>query len=95
MNDATQTKAPGPVTLKYLAMLRDLRPGQRSYHVAKGVTAAILFGRCVEMGLARTVKHRDRTRSYVLTDAGRAVLAAPPAIEPPSDDVLKDLGAWP
>jgi hypothetical protein len=31
----------------------------------------ILLGILVDRGLARTVKHRDHTRSYALTDAGK------------------------
>jgi hypothetical protein len=35
---------------------------------------SVLFGVAVERGLARTVKHRDYTRSYALTPLGRAAL---------------------
>jgi hypothetical protein len=38
------------------------------------VASSVLRGMLQERGLVRTVRHRDHTRSYALTKAGRATL---------------------
>lgn len=40
-----------------------------------GMPFVVLAGMLEERGLLRSVKHRNRTRTYVLTDEGRACLA--------------------
>ncbi len=42
---------------------------------AGGLTFAVLAGMLEKRGLVRVVKHRDRTRTYTLTDEGRGCLA--------------------
>ena len=42
---------------------------------AGGLTFTVLAGMLEKRGLVRTVKHRDHTRTYVLTDEGRGCLA--------------------
>jgi len=39
------------------------------------ITRAVLGGKFEEQGLVRVVRHRDSTRSWALTRAGRAALA--------------------
>lgn len=39
-----------------------------------GITFAVLAGMLETRGLVRTVKHRDGTRTYVLTNEGRGCL---------------------
>lgn len=40
------------------------------------IATATLDGLLQQRGLVRTVKHRDHTRTYALTDAGRTALGA-------------------
>lgn len=42
---------------------------------ASGITFAVLAGMLEKRGLVRTVKHRDGTRTYALTNEGRGCLA--------------------
>lgn len=42
---------------------------------AGGLTFAVLAGMLEKRGLVREVKHRDHTRTYVLTSEGRGCLA--------------------
>lgn len=42
---------------------------------AGGLTFAVLAGMLEKRGLVRTVRHRDHTRTYALTDEGRGCLA--------------------
>jgi hypothetical protein len=43
---------------------------------ATPMVVAVIGGKYETLGLVRTVKHRDHTRSYALTNVGRAALEA-------------------
>lgn len=72
--------APASDTPPSSALIRRLRviARGRAAQFAEPLTMAtiVLDGMLEKRGLVRTVKHRDHTRSYALTDAGRAALKA-------------------
>jgi hypothetical protein len=57
--------------LERIALGKDAQIGPQ----AGGLTFAVLAGMLEKHGLVRTVKHRDHTRTYVLTSEGRGCLA--------------------
>ena len=67
---------PSPTMLRVLRTIS--RGKEEQFRMARiGLGSVVLLGLAVEQGYARTVKHRDATRSYKLTPAGKAALAAP------------------
>lgn len=57
--------------LERIALGKDAQLGPQ----AGGLTFAVLAGMLEKRGLVRTVKHRDGTRTYTLTDEGRGCFA--------------------
>lgn len=64
-----------------LFQISHMKRGQRSYQLTDefcaftGSCRSIIDGELLRRGLVREKKHRDHTRSYVLTDKGRVVAA--------------------
>jgi len=57
------------------AVLATLAKGKEAQLADQSPVLRVLGGRAVGLGLARTIRHRDHTRTLALTDAGRAALA--------------------
>ena len=72
VNVRTNCMTMTPTLLKYARIIA--RGKKAVLSEANGCSAAIVCGMLVERGLARVVKHRDHTRTYALTAAGKRAL---------------------
>jgi DNA-binding PadR family transcriptional regulator len=63
-----------PLSLPLRNALGRVALGRAAQIAAASMPESVLTGMLAERGLVRTVRHRDHTRSYALTEAGRAAL---------------------